>query len=73
MLEDLGKATLLVTSYAIAVRDAEALGAISFSTLIIDEAQSVKNALTHRFRAVRDLQADFRLALTGTPIENHLA
>jgi superfamily II DNA or RNA helicase len=72
MREELGKGTLLVTSYAIAVRDAEALGAISFSTLIIDEAQSVKNALTRRFRAVRDLQADFRLALTGTPIENHL-
>ena len=72
LLGDLGKGGLLITSYAIAVRDAEALGAISFSTLIIDEAQSVKNALTHRFRAVRDLQADFRLALTGTPIENHL-
>ena len=72
LLENLGKGSLLLTSYAIAVRDAEALGAIQFSTLIIDEAQSVKNALTHRFRAVRDLQADFRLALTGTPIENHL-
>jgi hypothetical protein len=72
LLENLGKGGLLITSYAIAVRDAEALGAIQFSTLIIDEAQSVKNALTHRFRAIRDLQADFRLALTGTPIENHL-
>jgi superfamily II DNA or RNA helicase len=72
LLEDLGKGGLLVMSYAIAVRDAEALGAIQFATLIIDEAQSVKNALTQRFRAVRDLQADFRLALTGTPIENHL-
>ena len=72
LLEGVGPGTLLVTSYAIAVRDAETLGAISFSTLIIDEAQSVKNALTQRFRAIRDLQADFRLALTGTPIENHL-
>ncbi len=72
LLENLGKGVLLMTSYAIAVRDAEALGAIAFSTLIIDEAQSVKNALTHRFRAVRDVQADFRVALTGTPIENHL-
>ena len=72
LLHDLGKGGLLVTSYAIAVRDGEALGAIRFATLIIDEAQSVKNALTQRFRAVRDLQADFRLALTGTPIENHL-
>ena len=72
LLEDLGKDGLLITSYAIAVRDVAELGAIQFSTLIIDEAQSVKNALTRRFRAIRDLQADFRLALTGTPIENHL-
>jgi superfamily II DNA or RNA helicase len=72
LLDGLGKGNLLITSYAIAVRDAETLGAIQFSTLIIDEAQSVKNALTQRFRAIRDLQADFRLALTGTPIENHL-
>lgn len=70
--EGLGKGSLLITSYAIAVRDAEALGAITFSTLIVDEAQSVKNALTQRFRAIRDVQADFRVALTGTPIENHL-
>jgi SNF2 family DNA or RNA helicase len=72
LLGNLGKGDLLVTSYAIAVRDAEALAGIAFATLIVDEAQSVKNALTQRFRAVRDLQADFRVALTGTPIENHL-
>jgi hypothetical protein len=72
LLQGLGQGSLLVTSYAIAVRDAEALAAIPFSTLIVDEAQAVKNALTQRFRAIRDLQADFRVALTGTPIENHL-
>jgi hypothetical protein len=69
---DLGQGSLLITSYAVAVRDAEALAAIPFATLIVDEAQMVKNALTQRFRAIRDLQADFRVALTGTPIENHL-
>lgn len=72
LLKQLGPRDLLITSYAIAVRDGEALATQRFATLVIDEAQSVKNALTHRFRAVRDLQADFRLALTGTPIENHL-
>ena len=72
LLQGLGERKLLVTSYAIAVRDAETLGAIPFATLIVDEAQSVKNALTLRFRAIRDLRADFRVALTGTPIENHL-
>ncbi len=72
LLAHLGPRDLLITSFAIAVRDAESLAALHFSTLVVDEAQSVKNALTHRFRAVRDLQADFRLALTGTPIEHHL-
>jgi superfamily II DNA or RNA helicase len=72
LLPTLGKGSVLVTSYAIAVRDAEALQGIAFGTLIVDEAQAVKNALTQRFRAIRDLQAEFRVALTGTPIENHL-
>ncbi|MBN2576654.1 MAG: DEAD/DEAH box helicase [Deltaproteobacteria bacterium] len=70
--EGLGPGSLLLTSYAVAVRDADALAAIPFATLIVDEAQMAKNALTQRFRALRDLQADFRVALTGTPIENHL-
>ena len=71
-LANLGKSDVLVTSYAIAVRDGELLKNHAFATLVIDEAQSVKNATTRRFRAVRDLVADFRVALTGTPVENHL-
>ena len=39
---------------------------------MLDEAQAVKNATTERARALRDLQAGWRLGLTGTPIENHL-
>jgi superfamily II DNA or RNA helicase len=63
---------LFVTSYALAVRDAEALGKVRFGTLVIDEAQAIKNALTRRARAVRGLDAELRVALTGTPVENHL-
>jgi superfamily II DNA or RNA helicase len=71
-LRNLGPGDLLVTSYGIATLDAAALAAIPFATLVLDEAQAVKNATTDRARALRDLQAGWRLALTGTPIENHL-
>jgi superfamily II DNA or RNA helicase len=71
-LAGLGPGDLVVTSYALAVRDAEALGAVRFAALVLDEAQALKNAATRRARAIRELQADWRVALTGTPIENHL-
>jgi superfamily II DNA or RNA helicase len=71
-LAETGAGDLLVTSYGLATRDAEALAGVRFATLVLDEAQAIKNALTRRARAVRDLDADFRVALTGTPVENHL-
>src|SRR5207237_78466 len=64
---------LWVTSYAIATLESETLARHRFATLIIDEAQAVKNATTDRARALRDLEADWRLSLTGTPIENRLS
>ena len=71
-LRGLGPGDLVVTSYAIATMDAEALAKISFGSLVLDEAQAVKNATTERAKALRDLDAKWRLGLTGTPIENHL-
>jgi superfamily II DNA or RNA helicase len=71
-LRGLGAGDVLVTSYAIATLDAERLGEIEFSSLVLDEAQAVKNATTERSRALRGLQAAWRVGLTGTPIENHL-
>jgi superfamily II DNA or RNA helicase len=64
---------LLVVSYALLLRDAEAFAAKPWATLVLDEAQALKNAATLRVQAVAGLQADFRLALTGTPVENRLA
>jgi superfamily II DNA or RNA helicase len=72
MLAEIRPGDLLLTSYGLLTRDAEALAGARFATLILDEAQAIKNALTRRARAVRDLHADFRVALTGTPVENHL-
>ncbi|NBD11084.1 DEAD/DEAH box helicase [Corallococcus silvisoli] len=71
-LERLGPRDVLVISYGLLVRDIERLSALRFSTLVFDEAQTLKNAVTQRFRAARALQGDFRFALSGTPLENHL-
>jgi superfamily II DNA or RNA helicase len=73
LLEKLGPGDVLVTSYEIAARDAERLSGIELATLVLDEAQNVKNALTERARAMRTLRAEWRVALTGTPLENRLS
>jgi SNF2 family DNA or RNA helicase len=64
---------LVLTSYALARRDAEILQAVDWSGVVLDEAQNIKNAQTKQARAIRGLSAGFRLALTGTPVENRLA
>ncbi len=71
-LETLKKNDVLIVSYGLLVRDAALLGALSFSTLVVDEAQALKNPNTRRARAARQLNAGFRIALSGTPLENHL-
>jgi SNF2 family DNA or RNA helicase len=72
LLGRLGPGRVLVTSYHLLVRDLELLQPKSFATLVLDEAQAVKNASAKRTRALRQLRAGFRVALSGTPIENHL-
>lgn len=71
-LSTLAPGDVLVASYDIATLDRELLETVAFSTLIIDEAQAIKNSGTQRAMAVRSITARFRLALTGTPIENRL-
>jgi SNF2 family DNA or RNA helicase len=68
----LGKKDVLIASYSLVVRDADRLAERAFATLVLDEAQAVKNVHTRRARAVRGLSAEFRVALSGTPLENHL-
>ncbi|MAT27063.1 MAG: hypothetical protein CMN29_19290 [Sandaracinus sp.] len=72
LLEELGPKVVLVTSYDILARNPEELEGVDFATVIFDEAQAMKNARTRRAKAARRLQARWRLALTGTPLENHL-
>ncbi|HWG28298.1 DEAD/DEAH box helicase [Actinospica sp.] len=64
---------LVITTYALALRDREQLGEVGWRRIVIDEAQAIKNAATKQARAVRSLPAPRRIALTGTPVENRLA
>jgi superfamily II DNA or RNA helicase len=63
---------LVVTTYQVATRDLPTLQKVAWSTLVLDEAQAVKNPDTHMARAMRAIPAGQRLALTGTPVENRL-
>ncbi|MHB8419318.1 MAG: DEAD/DEAH box helicase [Myxococcales bacterium] len=69
-LPDPEAADLVVTSYALLRRDAELLAAREWSTVILDEAQHVKNPAAATAQAARQLAGAFRLVLTGTPVEN---
>jgi SNF2 family DNA or RNA helicase len=69
----LGPGQVLVCSYGLLQADAEILTARTWHTAVLDEAQAIKNAGTHRARAAFALGAHFKLALTGTPIENRLS
>ncbi len=69
----LNAADLVITTYALAARDQEALSQIGWARVVCDEAQNIKNAATRQARAVRALPARSRIALTGTPVENRLS
>jgi hypothetical protein len=64
---------LVLTTYALAARDQEALAEVKWGRVVLDEAQNVKNSGARQTRAVRSFRAPRRIALTGTPVENRLA
>ncbi len=64
---------LVITSYALIRRDIEFYTRCRFSAIVLDEAQAIKNQRTQNALAVKELNADTRLVLTGTPIENGVA
>ena len=64
---------LALLSFGLITYISEQLLEVNFHTLIVDEAQAIKNPTTQRARVVRDLPADWKVATTGTPIENNLA
>ncbi len=64
---------MVLTSYALARRDAKTLQKITWFGVVLDEAQNIKNPAAKQTQAIRKLSAQFRLALTGTPVENRLS
>lgn len=72
LLEKLGARDVLVCSYGLLVSEADALSGISWNTVVLDEAQSIKNSRSQRAEQARRLTAKYRIAATGTPLENNL-
>jgi non-specific serine/threonine protein kinase len=64
---------LVLSTYALALRDRETLGKVKWERIVLDEAQNIKSGESKQTRAIRALKARHRVALTGTPVENRLS
>ena len=64
--------SLVITSYSLVARDLKTLSTVEWQGVVLDEAQNIKNPAAKQSQAVRELPAGFRIALTGTPVENKL-
>jgi superfamily II DNA or RNA helicase len=72
LLKGLEAYDLLICSYGLLHQAGELISAVSWSTIVLDEAQAIKNVMTQRSQAAMNLQGSFKIIMTGTPIENHL-
>ena len=72
LVAGLGAQDVLVCSYGLLQQTGETLAGRDWQMVVLDEAQAIKNADTKRAQSVQSLRAGFRLALTGTPVENYL-
>ena len=70
--ETVNKHDLVITSYALIHRDIKLLKTVEWQIIVLDEAQNIKNSESKQSQAVRQLETTFRIALTGTPVENRL-
>jgi SNF2 family DNA or RNA helicase len=67
------RSDVVVTTYALVTRDKELLNQVEWRRVVLDEAQHIKNPPTKQTAAIRALRTRFRIALTGTPVENRLS
>jgi SNF2 family DNA or RNA helicase len=70
--EEIDKYDILLTTYPLVVRDKKIFQERKFFYIILDEAQKIKNPKTKMTKAIKELKSEHKLALSGTPIENHL-
>ncbi|MEM1184085.1 MAG: DEAD/DEAH box helicase [Planctomycetota bacterium] len=73
LIDAASSSDMVVTTYALANRDRDTLEKVAWGRIVLDEAQFIKNPSAKQSMAVRSLQADKRIALTGTPVENRLS
>ena len=71
-LDEAGPFDLVICSYGLLQSESERLSAKRWATVVLDEGQAIKNRATKRSKAAGKLQADAKVIMTGTPIENHL-
>lgn len=71
-LQDLGAFDIVIASYGMLQQDAASFAAQHWHSVVLDEAQVIKNAATKRSQAAMALSADFKMIASGTPVENHL-
>jgi SNF2 family DNA or RNA helicase len=72
VIADLQPFDLVIVSYGLLPLEAELLQSVGWQTVILDEAQAIKNMQTKRSKAAMELRAECRIITTGTPLENHL-
>jgi SNF2 family DNA or RNA helicase len=72
LMKQLNGVDVVLTSYPLLARDRDTLETVEWSTVILDEAQNIKNSTTKQAQAARALKSGHRIALTGTPVENRL-
>lgn len=72
LFKEIANHDIVITSYALVRRDIEKLKKVNFRYVILDESQNIKNALSQTAQAVKKLNSQHKLALSGTPIENKL-
>ncbi len=70
--KEAGRHAIVISSYGLVQRDVKFLREVSWRGVVLDEAQNIKNPETNQARAARSLDAGYRIALTGTPVENNV-
>ncbi len=72
-IEKAGKNTVVLSTYGVLTSEVEAIAKKTWVTAVYDEAHNIKNRDTKAFKAATSIKADFRVLLTGTPLQNHLS
>ncbi|MBZ4653074.1 MAG: ATP-dependent helicase [Peptococcaceae bacterium] len=71
-IQEVRERSIVISSYSLLHRDFELFREITWAGVVLDEAQNIKNSQTKQAQAARSLQSDWKVALTGTPVENNV-